>query len=311
MSQSKKYIFIGGSHRSGTTLLAKLLSSHPSISDLSETGAPMDEGQFLQDVYRDDNYYGGPGFITNLSECHLTEEDAVPVEELRKRILELWEPYWDASSNVYLEKSPMNILKSRFLQALFPNSYFIFIVRHPLIVSMAQQKWTRTSHKQIIDTWIHIHSQLKTDLAHLNNFRLITYEHFCSSPQRSLDSLFDWLGLERKAELVPMLSNSNVEYDKAYNKMYDVVYNPLIMHVRGGEPYPLWKRKLINFIERKLLDSLTNSNLMLVWKRRDIERSMEASSDSILQWGYDVSIPDKPVSSLAGAFSVDQQHVIE
>ena len=46
-----RFVFLAGLHRSGTTLLARLLAAHPEVSGFSGTGAPADEGQLLQSVY--------------------------------------------------------------------------------------------------------------------------------------------------------------------------------------------------------------------------------------------------------------------
>ena len=56
-----RFVFLAGLHRSGTTLLARLLAAHPDISGLSGTGVPADEGQHLQSVYPAAKVYGGPG----------------------------------------------------------------------------------------------------------------------------------------------------------------------------------------------------------------------------------------------------------
>ena len=45
------YVFVGGLHRSGTSLLARSLEAHPSVSGFRDTGVPEDEGQHLQSVY--------------------------------------------------------------------------------------------------------------------------------------------------------------------------------------------------------------------------------------------------------------------
>ena len=56
-----RFVFLAGLHRSGTTLLARLLAAHPEVSGFSGTGVPADEGQHLQTVYPAAKVYGGPG----------------------------------------------------------------------------------------------------------------------------------------------------------------------------------------------------------------------------------------------------------
>ena len=43
-----RLVFLAGLHRSGTTLLARLLAAHPEVSAFSDTGVSADEGQHLQ-----------------------------------------------------------------------------------------------------------------------------------------------------------------------------------------------------------------------------------------------------------------------
>ena len=56
-----RLLFVGGLHRSGTTLLADLIAAHPLTSGFANTGVPADEGQHLQDVYPSARAFGGPG----------------------------------------------------------------------------------------------------------------------------------------------------------------------------------------------------------------------------------------------------------
>jgi hypothetical protein len=55
----RKYTFVGGSPRSGTSLLGRNIARLEDCTGLKNTGVFEDEGQFLQDVYPTASGYGG------------------------------------------------------------------------------------------------------------------------------------------------------------------------------------------------------------------------------------------------------------
>lgn len=65
-------VFIGGPHRSGTSLLHRLIATHPDASAFSQTSVSEDEGQHLQSVYRPAKEHGGPGKFAFASDVQLT-----------------------------------------------------------------------------------------------------------------------------------------------------------------------------------------------------------------------------------------------
>src|SRR5689334_17879745 len=140
-TDSHTLVFVGGLHRSGTTLLARAIARHPAVSGLEGTNVPEDEGEHVQSVYPDSWELGNVGRFGFAPDAHLTERSPLVTPANRDTLLSEWSRYWDLRRPVLLEKSPPNMLKLRFLQALFPRSRAIVILRHPLVVTCAHLKW--------------------------------------------------------------------------------------------------------------------------------------------------------------------------
>jgi hypothetical protein len=208
-----KFVFLAGLHRSGTTLLARLLAAHPQVSGFSDTGAPADEGQHLQTVYPSDHAYGRPGRFGFAPEMHLTEESPLATAESAAKLFEEWAPYWDLSRPVLLEKSPPNLLKTRFLQALYPGSSFVVIVRHPIPVSIPTAKWRGTRrYDRLLAHWFHCHELFLEDEPHLERVHTIHYEQLVREPEPVLRGVFEFLGLDPVAPSEPVEAGANERY---------------------------------------------------------------------------------------------------
>lgn len=193
---SNRFLFLGGLHRSGTSILHRLFREHPSASGFVNTGVPEDEGQHLQTVFPPAYKYGGAGAFAFDLRSHLTEESALITPENREKLLREWGAYHDLNKKVLLEKSPPNLVRSRFLQALFPEARFVFLVRHPLAVSLATTKSTDTSITELLLHWQVAYSIMLMDLGYLKRYSVIRYEDFVESPQVYLDQICELVGIE-------------------------------------------------------------------------------------------------------------------
>ncbi len=192
---SHKFIFVIGLHKSGTSIFANSLKAHSEVSGFHETGFPEDEGQFLQSVFPIAKVYGGPGKFGFSRATHLTENSKIFTPENKEKLFSEWSSYWDLSKPYLLEKSPPNLLKTRFLQEIFPNSFFIVITRHPLAVSYATQKWSKTSINSLLHHWYTCYKIFQKDSSKLSNVLYIKYEDIVEGSQATINKISKFLDL--------------------------------------------------------------------------------------------------------------------
>ena len=190
-------VFVCGLHRSGTSALARVLGAHPQVSNLSGTGAKEDEGQHLQDVYLRARKHGGPGRFAFAPAAHLTEDDARRTPDAAQRLMASWSPYWDLGADVLLEKSPPNLLMTRFLQEVFPGARFVTITRHPVVVALSTSKWLRWgSMHRSVEHWLRAHETFAQDAQHLSHVHVLKYEQLVADPAEPLAAVGRFLGLD-------------------------------------------------------------------------------------------------------------------
>jgi hypothetical protein len=213
-----KMVFICGLHRSGTSLLHRCIGDHPKVSAFSNTGEPEDEGQHLQSVYPAAKEYGGPGKFGFDNAAHLTEESPLATEANAHRLLEEWAPHWDLSAPRLVEKSPPNLIRARFLQALFPGAAFVFLIRHPLTVSYATRKWSKTSLPELLEHWLVCHNLFRNDLPRVNRRFVARYEDFVREPESMLRRIHAFLRVESYPTTRTIRSDVNEKYIRRFER---------------------------------------------------------------------------------------------
>jgi hypothetical protein len=195
--EGHKLVFVGGLHRSGTTPLARVLAEHPQVSGFAGTTATEDEGQHLQDVYPAARAYGGAGRFALDPRAHLTEASPLATGANAARLFDQWRPHWDTSRQVLVEKSPPNLVMTRFLQALYPQAYFVVIVRHPVVVALSTEKWLHgRSLRTPMANWFAAHDAFCADAPWLRRLHVVKYESLVADPQAGLDAIGSFLGLD-------------------------------------------------------------------------------------------------------------------
>ena len=212
----KKYVFIGGLHRSGTSILSQILGSSNKISRHTDTNKYEDEGQHIQTVYENGMEHGGVGKFCFDKNYHYTENSNLINEFNKSTLITQWEKFWNKNKYIYLEKSPVNLIHTRFLQRMFPNSYFIIIIRNPIVVSYATMKWKDQSLEQYLKHWILGYNIFKKDSKYLKNFIIIKYEDLCDNPHKEIFKIEKMLNEELNIDSSQLdrLKNSNYKYLK-------------------------------------------------------------------------------------------------
>jgi hypothetical protein len=198
-------LFVGGLHRSGTSLIGRALAAHPEASGLTSTGAYEDEGQHIQGVMPPAHAYGGPGKFAFHAAAHLTEASPLATEESAKALRAAWLRFADPTASVIVEKSPPNLIRARLLQALFPSACFVMVVRHPVAVSCATQRWSHTTLRSLLRHWSSAHAIMLDDAPRIDRLRVVRYEDFVIRPQAALDGLFRMAGLPSAKVQLPSL----------------------------------------------------------------------------------------------------------
>jgi sulfotransferase family protein len=191
-----KFVFVGGLQRSGTTMLYRYLDEHPDVSALSGTDRATNEGQHNQSVYPGDEYHGKGGRFAFRPAARLTEASPLVTEANRRKLFDEWSRYWDVSNTYLLEKSPPNLIRMRFLQAMFPASYFVILLRHPIPVALATQRWGGDRPHVLLEHWLRAHELFVEDVPHVRQVHALRYEDLVADPDAVLGRTFRFLGLD-------------------------------------------------------------------------------------------------------------------
>jgi Sulfotransferase family len=252
MQFGKRFLFVGGMHRSGTTALWECFRSHPSISGFANVNNCKDEGQFEQTIYPIDKYYGHTDWPMH-PDVNLNETSTLVNETNRRNLTQQWYRHWDLSKPVLLEKTPRNLVISRFLQAMFPESSFLFVIRHPVAQAKALQRigWSHRTIEELIERWIKAHDMLRTDQPFLRHSILLRYEDFVRQPQLFYRILCNRLNLPYSDLQLKIRPNEDDKYRISWERELSQ------LHVASLRAKNLW---LLEEEVRRLGYSLFNWN---------------------------------------------------
>ncbi|MEL7310230.1 MAG: sulfotransferase [Pseudomonadota bacterium] len=196
LPRPKKWLFLVGCYNSGTTLLAELLSRHPEVISLPT------EGHFITDQFVKDYAIGVPRmWVERESIFRMDENDSGPDPI---RIKKEWGMRASGKGDVFIEKSPPNSARTRWLQAHFQEAYFVALVRNGYAVAEGITRKGDPKHfdegwpiEMSARQWAYGNDVLLEDAEHLKRFMWLKYEDLCADPAKALSDIASFVGLER------------------------------------------------------------------------------------------------------------------
>eukprot|EP00940_MAST-03C_sp_MAST-3C-sp2_P003463 g3463.t1 len=173
---------------------------------------------------------GGMGTFAFNPAFHLTETSSLASKASAVQLFNQWGWYWTIAKpnegpRVHLEKSPSNMIMSRFLQALFgkDRTSFVFITRHPIANALAQMRTRNLApnvrFEDLVAHWIQQHELLGEDWNMLSSAMLVRFELLTSEPRKTLSDVWRHL---RVAPPATWPENVAIELDpnRKYREMY-------------------------------------------------------------------------------------------
>lgn len=212
------FVFIAGHHKSGTSLVHKMLRAHTDIEGFVETSSARNEGQHLQNLIPSAKHLGGPTKYIFNERSYMNETHPLATATTSKQLIEQWSKYSNFNSKFFIEKSPPNLIRTRFLQALFPDSKFIVILRHPLAVTCAARKFLKSKRlrasrmRKILEHTLLGYDMFFNDLPHLKKTLVVRYEELVLHPQQTVDLMFSFIGVPTMRVKQKTIQNINDKY---------------------------------------------------------------------------------------------------
>lgn len=208
-----RYLFVGGLHRSGTSLAARMIAAIDGVAAIRNAPVPENEGVYLQGAIPHTAQHGLPMHFATDPAQHHVEGGTYDTLQTRQRLDHDWAPWFTPEAAPWrIEKSPVNLTRTRLYQQLFPLSQFIILVRHPQAVAGAVAKWRDISEEEALDHWIAAHRQLLEDLPYLHAAMVVRYEDLVARPQAWAKAFAAFLDRPADTLLPETIRDGNTDY---------------------------------------------------------------------------------------------------
>ncbi len=282
----KPPIFLIGNVRSGTSMFHDIFNLHNDVESWYEPRTIW--------------VYGAPG----RQHDRFSEEDATKGVKryIRKRFIKHQKSH---ANRRIMEKTPSNIMRIPYVESIFPESKYLYIIREPFAnLSSAEIRWKFESNWHHL--WVRFLECPKTQIPHyLKRFLVDRYRHYILRKEYfsiwgvryagiyndlkkiSLEELIckQWVACSKQAEE----DFAKIDPSKIMAIRYeDFVENPVEMYRKIAEHFNL---ELTEKVETQI-NNMVDSGRQEKWKRLDkdvLKRCLPILKDEMEKHGYDTS----------------------
>lgn len=202
---AQKWIFIVGCNNSGTSVLQKLFDKSNFISTFDLEGQRYTN--VLPRAYK-------KGFERVFSEYKDALATIAQGDEIKAHLLHDWYRNLKHPLNEFvLEKTPANLYRMEFLQDVFPNSYFIGLVRNGFAVSEGIRRKGNKEIGRAASHWNEVNKDLIAESKKVDRYLEIKYEDLTENTSRVIRDLSVFLG--KDSDVLSHFYDSDFNFETA------------------------------------------------------------------------------------------------
>src|SRR5688572_7009374 len=193
-----KWIFVIGCYNSGTTLLDQILAQHRQVSGLNDEGVML-----TNKLPRPEDFGWRRMWVECENEMGISGDKSRISAEIKRH----WSHFYDEKKVVLLEKSISNTPRAVFFNDYFKPAYFIHIVRNGYAVAEGIRRKARVMPgnpfsqagmypvELCAEQWVRSLQVVDEQKGRLEHFLEISYEQLTASPDQTIQSVCDFLGI--------------------------------------------------------------------------------------------------------------------
>lgn len=211
-TDKKSPIIVGACHRSGTSLMRRILDTHSNISCPPEI-------KFFKDFYAD--YFNDDlkhlRFFSTLKKTGLSEKDLLKIHG--QAFVKSHEALCLKNNKIrWADKNPENVLHLKeWTEILNGNFFFVLLVRNPhdTIASLLEAKFEKTlpqSFEDLVNMYLN-YTNTGLNFAKQNPEKsiVIRYVDLVSEPEKTVTKLMDFVGENLESKMLTNFNNSKIK----------------------------------------------------------------------------------------------------